>query len=437
MNIPQHCDVVVIGGGPAGSLTGTYLAQAGHQVVLFDKQRHPRYVVGESILPDFWKYTDAAGCSDKIMAEGFIKKDGGTVIWDGKISGVAFKNFGFSRPALHVERDRFDFILLENAREKGVKVFEEVGVTQVNFADPDQPVVHYRAGSNLSGTISCRYVVDASGQSAVIGRQLGLRVVDEGFRFMSVWGYFKDSKYISYGGKVHPFEAMKEIPPTTFVTSLDHIGDNSWCWHIPQREATSVGLILPSKVMKSFKTEDEDWEKYFLRACMETPILNSLLEGATLIPDSVQLIRNYSYRSSRTSGPGYYLVGDAAGFVDPIFSLGVLVAMYSAYVAAWAISQSLCHPATAEKSRKIFDRQLQGRVELARSLALPHYGKEGYASDTAKLMMRFERDNAQDLMMTVSGLTSRSENFKSLSEGEPGREIAPDQLLEIEAIDFG
>ena len=437
MDIPQHCDVVVIGGGPGGSLTGTYLTQKGYQVVLFDKQRHPRYVVGESLLPDFWKYTDAAGCSDKIIADGFVQKEGGTVIWSGKISGVAFKNFGFSRPALHVERDRFDFILLENAKDKGVKVFEEVGVTQVNFANPEQPVAHYRSETGLSDTITCRYVVDASGQSAVIGRQLGLRIVDEGFRFMSVWGYFKDSKYISYGGKVHPFEAMKDTAPTTFVTSLDHIGEGGWCWHIPQRDATSIGLILPSKVMKSFKSEDEDWEQYFLRACGEIPILNTLLEGASFVPGSVRLTRDYSYRSSQVSGPGYFLVGDAAGFVDPIFSVGVLMAMYAAFAAAWAIDQSLRRPALAEKNRRIYEKQLQGRNELARSLALPHYETELQTSDIAKLMMRFERDNSLDLMMAVSGLTSRSENFIALSEGTSSREIAPGQLLEIEAIDFG
>src|SRR5882672_6981569 len=114
MRIPTQCDVVVIGGGPAGSLAATYLCQAGYQVVLFDKQKHPRYQVGESLIPDFWKYCDEAGVSKKIVDEGFLPKAGGTVDWHGAIHRVAFKDFGYTRPALHIERDRFDLILLDH-----------------------------------------------------------------------------------------------------------------------------------------------------------------------------------------------------------------------------------------------------------------------------------------------------------------------------------
>src|SRR5688572_3900963 len=101
--IPSQCDVVVIGGGPAGSLVATYLSQKGYQVVLLEKQKHPRYLVGESVLPDVWKYFDEAGVSDQIMAEGFIQKAGGSVDWNGAMHRLSFKDFGYTRPALHVE----------------------------------------------------------------------------------------------------------------------------------------------------------------------------------------------------------------------------------------------------------------------------------------------------------------------------------------------
>lgn len=118
MKIPQSCDVVVIGGGPAGSVAATTLAQKGWQVVLLDKQRHPRYTVGESLIPDFWKYLDQISASQKILDEGFIAKGGGMVNWQGQPKAHTFKDFGYTRPAMHVERDRFDEILLRHAESE-------------------------------------------------------------------------------------------------------------------------------------------------------------------------------------------------------------------------------------------------------------------------------------------------------------------------------
>ena len=117
--VPESCDVVVIGGGPAGSLAATYLAGNGYSVALFERQKHPRYQVGESLLPDVWKYCDAAGATDAIAAEGFLRKAGGSVDWNGEMRRLSFGDFGYTRPALHVERDRFDQILFERARASG------------------------------------------------------------------------------------------------------------------------------------------------------------------------------------------------------------------------------------------------------------------------------------------------------------------------------
>lgn len=436
MNFPEKCEVVVVGGGPAGSLTATYLAQKGHDVVLLDKQKHPRYNVGESLIPDFWKYTDMAGASGKILADGFIQKAGGTVSWKGRINTHTFRGFGYKRPALHVERDRFDHILLENAREKGVKVFEETGVTTTNFDDPGNPVVHYRYQDQPAGDLACKYVVDASGQSAVVARQLGLRVVDEAFRFMSVWGYFKDSRYIAFGGKAHRPKDLSQAPPTTFVSSLGDSGEAGWSWHIILRDVTSVGFVLPIEMMKSVRETDEAWEKFFVRKCQQSPVLNRLLEQATFVPDSVRLIRDYSYRSTRLAGPGYFLVGDAAGFVDPIFSVGVVLAMYSAYAAAWALDRCLRDPGSATETQEIFQWQLQGRHEIARSLALPRYQTDDGVSERAKSAIRMEKRTVKDLMNLASTLTSRSENFKDMAGDGFGRELTGEQMIIIDKLDL-
>lgn len=419
MNIPASCDIAVVGGGPAGSLTATYLAQAGYQVVLFDKQRHPRPQVGESLIPDFWKYCDQAGVSEKILADGFVRKAGGTVDWHGTTRKIAFKDFGYTRPALHVERDRFDHILIENARTKGVQVVEEVAVGECDFGAPCGARLSYRSVGE-SGTaqgIDCRLMVDASGQNALVGRQLGVRAMDDAFRFMSVWGYFKNSKYYAADGRIHPADSVQSVPPTTFVSSVPNAGDWGWCWHIMLRDRVSIGFIVPMETMKDVKKSNLSWEQYFLQQCFALPRLAELLDEAQFCEGSVRVVRDYSYRSSRVAGPGYFLVGDAAGFVDPIFSVGVVLGMYSAGAAAWSIDRMFKSPERSEEHRALYTNQLQGRMEMARALALPQYEIGGSVGDEARKIVKFTDEKAKALMYAASALTGRAEHVRAMTEG--------------------
>jgi flavin-dependent dehydrogenase len=416
MSLPERCDVVVIGGGPAGSMTAAYLARAGYEVHLLEKQKHPRNTVGESLIPDFWKYCDEAKVTAKLEAEGFLRKAGGTVDWHGATSRLAFKDFGYTRPALHVERDRFDFILLEHAREVGAHVHEEVAVQNVEFYEGGA-WVHYRPveGKPAAGRprIACRFVVDASGQNSVLARQLQLRVIDEDFRFMSVWGYFYDSKYIAPDGEMHAAAEVATLPPTTYVSSVPGTGAWGWSWHIMLRKWTSVGLVLPVDAARDVKGTDA-WERYLLQKCESMPRLKALLEGARLAPDSVSVIRDYSYSAKQVAGPGYFLVGDAAGFVDPIFSVGVVLSFYSAQAAAWAIDRSLRAPARTAQNQAVYENQLQSRMQLSRALALPKYEAGSSATLAARQAMEFADANAQKLIRAASALTARSEHFHAL-----------------------
>ena len=431
MEIPKHSDVVVIGGGPAGAMAATFLSQKGYQVVLLEKAKHPRYLVGESLIPHFWKYCDLAGVSAKIEADGFVKKSGGTQVWNGVIRQLTFKDFGHARGALHVERDRFDQILFENARSQGAQGFEEVLVSKVDFDHGETVKLTYRrAEDKTARQISCRFVVDASGQSAVIARQLGVRVIDEGFRFLSAWGYFRDSKYVASDGRAHPFEKLREIPPTTFVSSF---GDWGWAWHIPLRDTTSVGLVIPVEAVKGIKTSDEALEQYFLRQCYETPYLDRLLENAKYCEGEFHVVRDYSYRPSQLAGPGFFLIGDAAAFIDPIFAIGIVLGMYSAYLAAWAIDRSFKDASRIAQYQAIFSRQFQGRLELSRSLALPRYGVGQGSSELAKASVQFQKSLEQELMYVVAVMTTRSENFMDLAQNE---KISSNKFRELEEIMF-
>jgi flavin-dependent dehydrogenase len=437
MNLPKNCDVVVIGGGPAGSMAATFLSQKGYDVVLLEKHKHPRPHVGENIIPHFWKYADLAKVSEKILAENFIQKAGGTVVWNGTIRRMSFRDFGYKRPAYHVERALFDRILLQNAQEQGVKVWEEVVVSEVNLDDSyHRQTVKYKVLNDKGkGEIFCRFVVDASGQNAILGRQLGIRTIDESFRFMSMWGYFKNSKYIGADGKVHPFEDLRITPPTTFVSSIAETGDWGWTWHIPLRETTSVGLILPLEFMEMAKAEGEFWESYFIRKCHELPILNHLLENAEFCEGSFAKIQDYSYRSTQVAGPGFFLIGDAAGFVDPIFSVGCILAMYSAYIATWAIDRCFKNPDSLTQNQALYTNQLQGRLEISRSLALPRYQLGEEVSDLAKTAVQFESSLEKELMDVVSKMTTRNENFKKIApQDQKGQKITSQKYEVLESL---
>ena len=417
MKIPNECDVVVIGGGPAGSMAATFLSQDGYNVVLLEKAKHPRPHVGESLIPHFWKYCDLAGVSDKIAAEGFLGKAGGTVIWNDRMQLLSFREFGHTRPALHVERDRFDQILLENAREKGAQIFEEVAALDVEFSDEigGKQTVNYRSvpGKTL-GKITCQFVVDASGQHSVVAKQLGCRVFDESFRFMSMWGYFKNSKYMGFDGKPHPRDDLCKVPMTTLACSLPETGDWGWSWHIPLKERTSVGLIFPHEFIKTAKRSGESSESFFLRQCYDHKTLSQMLETAQYCEGSFRKIQDYSYRSTQIAGSGFFLIGDAAGFVDPIFSVGMTFGMYSASLVAWAIDRCLTKPQSCTHTQALFSHQLQGRLEMSRSLALPHYQPEGQASELAKKAIQFESSVERELIGFASSMLTRGENFKDL-----------------------
>jgi flavin-dependent dehydrogenase len=429
MAIPKSCDVVVIGGGPAGSTAATLLAQKGYHVVLLEKAKHPRYVVGESLIPHFWKYCQATGVDKRIEEENFIQKAGGTVVWNGVIRQMAFKDFGYERPALHVERDRFDHILIQYAADQGVEVFQCVSALKADLQASNSKVEYRQLEDDRVGTINCKYVIDASGQSAVLARQLDIRMIDEGFRFMSIWGYFDGSKYVAADGHAYEHEKIRDIPPTTFVSNVDQWG---WLWHIPLRENTSVGLILPKEKLKAIKASEESLEPYFLRQCGQIPHLDKLLENASFCPGSFHVIRDYSFRPAQLTGPGYFLIGDAAAFVDPIFSVGIVLAMYSAFLATWAVENALRSPSDAPRFQAIFAKQFLNRLEVSRALALPRYGYG--EDDTIESAVGFETNLEQELMYVVSTLTTRSDNFVNMFQNKKGKEFSSNKYRVIDKI---
>ncbi len=414
------------------------LAKQGHDVVVLERERHPRDKVGESLIPDFWKFTDKIGATDKIKDEGFVAKAGAIISWNGEFRAHTFADFGYTASAMHVERDVFDQILFEHAGTLGAKLFENTAAAKVDVGVDDDGLeyarVMYRTGTGDEGEIEGRYVIDASGQAGVISRQLGTRIIDDSFRYLSVWGYFVDSKFLTIEGTAASIDELGEKRPVTFVTSLSDTGEDGWAWHITLRDKTSVGIVIPTTMVKDVRTPGESWESFFVRRVREVPVLKDLLADATFIPGSAASIRDYSTRSTQLSGPGFFLAGDAAGFVDPIFSVGVVLGMYTGAAAAWGVGEALRKPDKVDHTRALFNKQVEGRIEVARSLALPRYRSTGEVSEMAKEAIGLERSAVKELMYVVSSFTTRNENWLELVDGQPP-DLKEGQLKQYESIE--
>jgi FAD-dependent halogenase len=319
-------DVVVIGGGPAGAVASTLLADAGHRVVVLERERFPRYHIGESLLSATLPILDAVGAMPAIEHHGFLRKPGGTFQWGRQQEPWSFwfREDPGGRPyAFQVVRAEFDRILLDNARAHGVDVREEHTVTAV-APDPTQPVVRACDARGTELRLEPRFVVDCSGQSAVLGRALGLRRFNEFFKNLAVFGYFEGAERL-------PGELANHILSAAFP--------DGWFWYIPLHDGTmSVGAVVDARRWRTVASADP--ERTYRSLIARCPAIADRLARARLV-SPIRIIRDYSYDSARFAGPGFLLAGDAACFIDPVFSTGVHLACLAGFLGAQAVDAIL------------------------------------------------------------------------------------------------
>jgi len=341
-------DVAVIGGGPAGSVASTVLADSGHRIVVFERERFPRYHIGESLLSATLPILDAIGATPAIEQHGFLRKPGGTFLWGRQPEpwSFRFREDPGGRPyAFQVIRAEFDQLLLDNARRHGVDVREEHTVLDVDTGG-SPPVVRVQGADGRAFAVMPRFVIDASGQSAVIGRAARLRRFDEFFKNLAIFGYFRDAERL-------PGELANNILSAAFV--------DGWFWYIPLHDGTmSVGAVVDTQRWRDIAAGDpEGTYRGLISRC---PPIAARLRHATLA-SPIRIIRDYSYDSARFTGPGYLLAGDAACFIDPVFSTGVHLACLAGFLGGRAVAAILAGEQPEAEALAAYEQTYRGAFQ--------------------------------------------------------------------------
>jgi FAD-dependent halogenase len=331
----EEFEVIVCGGGPAGSTVSTLLAMKGHRVLLLEAKRFPRYHIGESLIPGGIQVLRESGVLPTVDRFGFVVKRGNTYVWGQNRDpwSIAFAEADIDVYAYQVERSLFDEILLRHARESGVTVREECPVLEPEFDRESCCGVLYASPTGERRHARALWTVDATGQACLMGRRLGIRQMDSVLNNVAIWSYFRGADRLPEPGAGYTLSAAVE---------------DAWIWYIPLHDdRVSVGVVTGIEVMR--RETNSSNQHIFESRIASSQLVSNLLSRAKR-SDRLYTARDWSYCCKQFSGPGWLLIGDAAGFVDPILSTGCGLALQAAQAAAYALHATLCKSHSAMKA---------------------------------------------------------------------------------------
>ena len=345
----KTCDVLVIGGGPAGSTISALLARDGINVVLLEKDHHPRFHIGESLLPNNMPLLDKLGVRAEIEAIGMAKYGATfTSPWHDKTVEYFFaRALDKSLPqAYQVRRSVFDEILFKKAGANGAKTFEGVRARAVEFPSEGGAQVTVSSEDGSETIWQARHLVDASGRDTLLADHFGIKRSNMRHSSAAVYGHFTDARRMEGKAEGH-------ISVYWF--------DYGWFWFIPLSDGTtSIGAVCRPDYINSRKT---DPTTFFRDTIAMSPGLSERLAQATLTGPAT-VTGNYSYFSDRMSGPSYLLIGDAFAFVDPVFSTGVYLAMTTAFWGADVVKTALKDPARGAAMAQEMEMRIRDGIDV-------------------------------------------------------------------------
>jgi flavin-dependent dehydrogenase len=363
LDLESHVDVIVIGGGPSGTATATLLAKKGLKVHLYERDHFPRFHIGESLIPHTYHVIERLGMLEKMKGSQFTQKRSVQFVTEqGKLS----EPFYFSDYDPHersqtwqVRRSEFDQLMLDNARENGVKVFEGARVLDVLFDGERAVGVKVKIGDRPEKNVYSRVVVDAAGQSGMIIDRLNLREWDPVLKKAAIWTYYKGAQR----------DSGRDAGATIVMQTK---GKKGWFWYIPLHDdIVSVGVVAGFDYL--FQERDtKDIEKIFHEEVERCPGVQPRIANATRC-DVYRAQKEYSYKAKKSAGDGWVLVGDAFGFLDPLYSSGVLLALVSADMASTAIGNALAVNDPSEARLRAWEPEYVKAMDRMRRLVCAFY----------------------------------------------------------------
>lgn len=412
MNFDALYDVVVIGGGPAGSTVAALTAEAGNKTLVIERAKFPRFHIGESLMPETYWVFKRLGMLPKLRDSNFVKKYSVQFV---TATGKESQPFYFDERDPHersqtwqVLRSQFDEMMLDNAREKGATVWEETNVNEV-LMEPSESddlpkavgVVASRSGEPAK-RIGAKVVVDATGMHALLSKRLGIRKVDPMLKKASYFAHYKGCRR----------DPGKNAGATLVLSTQTNDG---WFWYIPLPDGiASVGVVGDLHRLTSLPGTPEEVLNAEIKNC---PGLTHRMENAERVGE-VHVLQDFSYRSTRCAGDGWALVGDAFGFLDPMYSSGVFLALKSGEMAADAINAALASQSPTAVNLSRWGDELSAGMQTIRKLVYAFYTPDFSFGKFVKMFPQYRDD--------VTGVLV-GEVFKPNVDDlfEPMRSLAP------------